>query len=382
MPQATLNLRHATERIPTGPILRWDAPGPDGRPIYRSGCVPDHLATKAQLSKDGLSAAGLPVVAWLHYNPLHGICALFEKDQARPKKKLTALQLATLAAGRALRGTVVCTRCGQTRSEVGEQLCTLCLSAWRAERQAAAERRFAARMEAEAQAEQDLLEQLAADRRAAAVWARQVLADPGAVIFDSETTGLEGSYAVEVAVIRVVDRTVLLKARLNPGVPIEPGATAVHGITDADVVDCPPFASIADELWQIMSQATRVVIYNKAFDTGVLTREVARLESPSPQPEPPGPDADNSAWQRHGDQWLVWYNADRALTDSVRQRVAMLRTECAMQRYAEWYGAWHDYHGSYTWQRLGGPHGAVEDCQTVITRLQEMAASLPTDAEA
>jgi hypothetical protein len=382
MPQATLNLRHATERIPTGPILRWDAPGPNGRPIYRSGCVPDHLATKAQLSKDGLSAAGLPVVAWLHYNPLHGICALFEKDRARPKKKLTTLQLATLAAGRALRGTVVCTRCSQTRSEVGEQLCPACLRLWRSEQKALAERRFQAACEAEAKAEQDLIEQLATDRQAAALWAREVLGDHGAVILDKETSGLHGSYAVEIAVVRVLDRKVLFKARLNPGVPIEKGATAVHGITDADVADCPPFSSIADELWQILSAATRVVIYNAAFDTGVLRRELVRMENPTPQPEPPGPDDDNAAWQRHGDAWVAWDTAGRALAETVRARVATLRTECAMHRYAEWYGEWHDYWCSYTWQRLGGPHGAVEDCQTVITRLQEMADSLPADGEA
>lgn len=382
MPHATLNLRHATERIPTGPILRWDAPGPNGRPIYRSGCVPPHLATKAQLSEDGLSAAGLPVVAWLHYSPLHGICALFERSEARPKKKLTALQLATLAAGRALRGTVVCTRCSQARSEVGERLCSACLVLWRAEQTALAERRFQAARVAEAQAEQDLLEQLAADRLAAATWARQVLDDPGAVIWDNETTGLEGSYAVETSVVRVVDRKVLLKVRINPGVPITPGATAVHGITDADVADCPPFASVAEELWRILSQANRVVIYNKGFDTGVLTRELVRLESPTTQPQAPGEDNDNAAWQRHGDDWLAWYEADRALTKMVEDRVKTLRTQCAMQRYAEWYGDWHDYWQSYTWQRLGGPHGAEGDCQTVITRLEEMAASLPVAAAA
>ncbi|MER6501891.1 hypothetical protein ABT218_21485 [Streptomyces sp. NPDC001455] len=45
-----------------------------------------------------------------------------------------------------------------------------------------------------------------------------------------------------------------------------------------------------------------------------------------------------------------------------------------MEQYAAFYGAWHPYWGSYTWQPLGGGHRALDDCQTVTTRLEEMAA--------
>ena len=36
--------------------------------------------------------------------------------------------------------------------------------------------------------------------------------------------------------------------RFNPGVPIPAEATAIHGITDADVADCPPFAAFAGKI--------------------------------------------------------------------------------------------------------------------------------------
>ena len=36
--------------------------------------------------------------------------------------------------------------------------------------------------------------------------------------------------------------------RVNPGVPIPPEATAIHGITDDDVADCPTFRAIAPSL--------------------------------------------------------------------------------------------------------------------------------------
>jgi DNA polymerase III subunit epsilon len=36
--------------------------------------------------------------------------------------------------------------------------------------------------------------------------------------------------------------------RLNPGIPIPAEATVIHGITDADVADCPPFEAVAKKI--------------------------------------------------------------------------------------------------------------------------------------
>jgi hypothetical protein len=44
-----------------------------------------------------------------------------------------------------------------------------------------------------------------------------------------------------------------------------------------------------------------------------------------------------------------------------------------MEQYAAFYGDWHDYFGSYTWQKLRGGHRALGDTRAVIRRLEEMA---------
>ena len=65
------------------------------------------------------------------------------------------------------------------------------------------------------------------------------------VFFDLETTGLRvgSDRIVEMALIRVSPQGDVLERvrRFNPEMPIDPGATAVHGITDEDVADEAPF---------------------------------------------------------------------------------------------------------------------------------------------
>ena len=59
------------------------------------------------------------------------------------------------------------------------------------------------------------------------------------VVFDIESTGImpQRDRIVEIAVLKVFPdgRTQNTVRRLNPEMPIPPGATAVHGITDDDV---------------------------------------------------------------------------------------------------------------------------------------------------
>ncbi|MFF8610684.1 hypothetical protein ACF06X_32775 [Streptomyces sp. NPDC015346] len=45
-----------------------------------------------------------------------------------------------------------------------------------------------------------------------------------------------------------------------------------------------------------------------------------------------------------------------------------------MEQYAAFYGNWHDYWGSYTWQPLSGRHRTLGDYRKAATRLEEMAA--------
>ncbi|MEU9837326.1 3'-5' exonuclease [Streptosporangium sp. NPDC048047] len=314
-------------------VLRY---GAGGLPVYRAGMAPPQLATRRQLRADGLSTAGLAPAAWLHYSAHHGICPLYERAAARPVRPLTPRQREALAAGRALVGTAPCYHCRVRRGVVNDQSRALCDECGPIVR--AAERIRAA---AEAEAHERMLVD---DRAAATAWAREVLADPATVILDTETTGLYGSYAVSVAVVTTTG-AVLLDTLLNPQVPIPAEATAIHGITDAAAAAAPTFGAILPQLTEAV-HGRRVVVYNEAFDVGVLTRELKRHFGA----------ADAERAEQLAAAWL-----------------GSARWECAMERYACWYGDWSNYRGDYTWQPLRGDHDALGDCRAVLRRLWAMA---------
>lgn len=68
-----------------------------------------------------------------------------------------------------------------------------------------------------------------------------------AIVFDTETTGINEPAIIEAAWIRLNDPYTLavmesFVQRYNPGKPIELGALATHHILDEELVDCPPAA--------------------------------------------------------------------------------------------------------------------------------------------
>jgi DNA polymerase-3 subunit epsilon len=72
------------------------------------------------------------------------------------------------------------------------------------------------------------------------------------VFFDLETTGtdIQNDRIVEISIVKLfVDgHEEIFTQRVNPGMHISEGATAVHGITDADVADSPNFTKIANDI--------------------------------------------------------------------------------------------------------------------------------------
>lgn len=92
----------------TPPVLRT---GARGLPIYRRFRAPEHLKTRTQLRRAGLSTAGLPVLGWVD-TALHHQAALFDSTKARPVRPITERQAAALAAGREGR-FVDCVLCGE-----------------------------------------------------------------------------------------------------------------------------------------------------------------------------------------------------------------------------------------------------------------------------
>src|SRR5437868_15338573 len=80
------------------------------------------------------------------------------------------------------------------------------------------------------------------------------LTRPLAVV-DVETTGTSPGTdrIVEIAAVKFMPQggRRRLHRRVNPGTPIPPSATAVHGITDEDVAGCPPLRAIAPRLARV-----------------------------------------------------------------------------------------------------------------------------------
>ncbi len=123
----------------------------------------------------------------------------------------------------------------------------------------------------------------------------------------------------------------------------------IHGITDADVADAPTIADLLPQLRRLMA-GKPVTSYNLAFDSRTLGQSIAAVSLEGP---------------------VDW----RA------------PVECLMEMYAEWWGDWSDYHGSYTWQSLGTAldqcglhvdgqlHRALADAKGALELLRRMARS-------
>ncbi len=100
------------------------------------------------------------------------------------------------------------------------------------------------------------------------------------VVFDLETTGIDVAKdrIVEIAVLKVFpngNRESKVR-RVNPEIPIPPEATAVHGITDADVKDAPTFKAIAKSLANFIEGCDFAGFNSNRFDLPLLAEEFLR----------------------------------------------------------------------------------------------------------
>ena len=161
------------------------------------------------------------------------------------------------------------------------------------------------------------------------------------VYLDLETTGLypPADAILEIAMVDH-DGQVLLETLVRPEhVTSWPDAEALHGITPQDVENAPTLETLRPQLVEAV-QGNTVVIYNAAFDRGFLEAELATAAE----------------------------------------------VRCCMIAFAEHYGEWSDWHGSYRWQSLstaaayvrhtwtGSAHRAVADalaCRAVWRYLTE-----------
>lgn len=184
------------------------------------------------------------------------------------------------------------------------------------------------------------------DRDQAILWAREMLTK-GFVVLDTETTGLGGGD--EAVSIGIVDKTgkILLDTLLRHEKPSDPKAEATHGITWKMTRNAPEMREIAPEIFTHLD-GKHQLIYNAEFDTRILRQTFARygIEAPKGKTE----------------------------------------THCVMEWFAQYYGDWNDYYGTYRWQKLttaagyfgiptNGAHGAAADALMTLRVVQAMAAS-------
>ena len=109
----------------------------------------------------------------------------------------------------------------------------------------------------------------------------QLQLDRPLVVFDIESTGVNARQdrIIELAAIRVeTDGTETEKCwLLNPGVPIPPETTAIHGISDEVVKDCPTFADKAEEIAAFFKDCDLSGFNSDRFDVPCLEEEFARV---------------------------------------------------------------------------------------------------------
>ncbi|MBA3238633.1 MAG: DUF3820 family protein [Parachlamydiaceae bacterium] len=104
------------------------------------------------------------------------------------------------------------------------------------------------------------------------------------IYYDTETTGIstERDRIVEIAAYDpVLGRT--FEKLINPGMPIPSGASAIHGISNEMVADCPDFKQIGIEFIEFCGEEVILIAHNNdSFDMPLLKNEATRhaLELP------------------------------------------------------------------------------------------------------
>lgn len=100
---------------------------------------------------------------------------------------------------------------------------------------------------------------------------------------DLETTGIKVATdrIVEICILRLSpDGTSRIRTdRINPEMPIPPEVTAIHGIRDEDVRDCPTFRELAHDLDQFLEGCDIAGYNSNHFDIPLLVEEFLRAET-------------------------------------------------------------------------------------------------------
>jgi DNA polymerase-3 subunit epsilon len=135
------------------------------------------------------------------------------------------------------------------------------------------------------------------------------------VILDTETTGLR--YPAEPCQIAILDfmGDILIETSIKTKNPIPAEATAIHGISDADVSRSETWPELRFNILSLL-KGKHLIIYNAEFDLQILQ------------------------------------NADALYGFEFDWRKHVASVHCAMLWYADIRGEWDSYHGNNRWQKL------------------------------
>jgi DNA polymerase III subunit epsilon len=278
---------------------------------------PEGLYTKKQIADLGLKPGPVAGAIPREKSP-DGWMYLYRKEDATPKRPVTEKQREGIKKAR------TCQRCGGTLRNTAEMKARHCYTC-------------------------HMLLKQERDRRDALESAFDLVTSQDFVVWDSETTDLQGAL-IEVAVVGPCGE-VRFNERIAPQEWISSGAYEVHGIPDEELVECPTFYDAYPRLRAALHNQ-HWVIYNADFDTSRLYDET------------------------HSRQYSAWYR-----THPIKPR----ETTCAMHLYAAFEGDWNNYHGDYRWHKLAHAaarldvstdlpaHSALGDCLRTLDLLYRMA---------
>ena len=98
------------------------------------------------------------------------------------------------------------------------------------------------------------------------------------LVLDLETTGVPAAehHPIEIGFVRVVDgvETAAATYRVRPPIPIPEGASAVHGIRDEDVRDCP---TLEDDILYLAFYNQRVCLHMQPDLTRLLANSRIKM---------------------------------------------------------------------------------------------------------
>jgi DNA polymerase-3 subunit epsilon len=101
------------------------------------------------------------------------------------------------------------------------------------------------------------------------------------IFFDLETTGVQVGQdrIIEICLFKVAvsGETTVMTHRVNPGMPIPPQSTEIHGITDEMVKDKPLFKDLAPEIANFIGDADLAGYNSNKFDVPLLVEEFLRV---------------------------------------------------------------------------------------------------------